>query len=208
MKILFYSIKGGQGKTTHAVWYAKHLWAKLLTNDFESGTADVYGSVLEPGQIVTIAPGEEIKVSDDENIVFDFGWWVESRVLQATEMADICVVPIYYQSTADLMPAVKTILTLEKHNENIVILINNTALADAKELQGVLAERFPNYRIFIVNHSRYIARLADEGKTVSEMMMSFRGLHRHMIKPIKAQIESFYEHLDVQEFFPNYKWHE
>ena len=146
--------------------------AKLLTNDFENGTSDVYGSVLLPGQIVTIAPGEEIKVPDDEHIVFDFGGWVESRVLQAAEMADVCVVPIYYQSTADLMPAVKTILTLEKHNDNIVILINNTAPADAKELQSVLSERFPKYRIFTINHSRYIARLADEGKTVFEMLLS------------------------------------
>ena len=109
---------------------------------------------------------------NDEHIVFDFGGWVESRVLQAAKLADVCVVPIFYQSTADLMPAVKTILTLKKHSDNIVILINNTAPADAKELQSVLAERFPNYRIITINHSRYIARLADEGKTVSEMLLS------------------------------------
>jgi len=118
---------------------------------------------------VTIAPGEEIKTPNNEHIVFDFGGWVESRVLQAAKMADVCVVPIYYQSTADLMPAVKTILTLEKHNDNIVILINNTAPAHTRELQSVLSQRFPNYRIFTINQSRYIARLADEGKTVFDL---------------------------------------
>ena len=108
-------------------------------------------------------------MQEDEHIVFDFGGWVESRVLQAAKMADVCVVPIYYQSTADLMPAVKTILTLEKHNDNIVILINNTAPAEAEQVQSVLSERFPDYRIFIINPSRYIARLADEGKTAFDL---------------------------------------
>ena len=84
-------------------------------------------------------------------------------------MADVCVVPICYQSTADLMPAVKTILTLEKHNKNILILINNTPHADAEQLQSVLSERFTNHRIFTINRSRYIAKLADEGKTLFDL---------------------------------------
>ncbi len=36
---------------------------------------------------------------------------------------------------------------------------------------------FPNYRIFTINPSRYIARLADEGKTIFDLF-EMGGLHR------------------------------
>jgi len=90
-------------------------------------------------------------------------------VLQAAKMVDVCVVPICYQSTADLMPAVKTILTLKQHNDNIVILINNTPQPEAGQLKAELLKRFTDHHIFIINRSRYIARLADEGKTLFDL---------------------------------------
>ena len=46
MITFFYSIKGGQGKTTHAVGYAKHRGAVLVTNDIDTGTADIYEAAL------------------------------------------------------------------------------------------------------------------------------------------------------------------
>ena len=88
---------------------------------------------------------------------------------EAAKLADVCVVPICYQSTADLMPAVKTILTLEKLNDNIVVLINNTPQPEAEQLKVELSKRFAQHNIFIINRSRYIARLADEGKTLFDL---------------------------------------
>ncbi|MBU2531690.1 MAG: hypothetical protein KKB37_03030 [Alphaproteobacteria bacterium] len=46
--------------------------------------------------------------------MIDFGGFVESRVIEAAKLADVTVVPLSYQSTADLMPAVKTI-TARRH---------------------------------------------------------------------------------------------
>jgi len=41
MNTLFYSRKGGQGKTTHAVAYARHTGAHFLTFDYDNGTRDL-----------------------------------------------------------------------------------------------------------------------------------------------------------------------
>ena len=58
-------------------------------------------------------------------------------------MADVTVVPLSYQSTADLMPAVKTVTALQPHCANIVILINNTAPEHIEGPVGILRRTLP-----------------------------------------------------------------
>jgi hypothetical protein len=105
------------------------------------------------------------------------------------------VVPLYYQSTADLMPAVKTVLTLAKCTRNIVLLINNTEAANLDDLKAVLGQRFPALPLFIVNRSKYIARLADEGQTVFDLF-ALGGLQKFALRNVLPQIRSFYDYLD------------
>jgi len=67
------------------------------------------------------------------------------------------------------MPAVKTILTLKKYAKRLVILINNTESAHLSDLKSVLSERFPDIPLFVVNRSRYIAKLPDDGLTLFDL---------------------------------------
>lgn len=145
----------------------------LLTNDLDNGTADIYDAALPDGRIVTLEPGQSVKDwakhFKGTPLVIDFGGFVESRVIEAAEIADITVVPLSYQSTADLMPAVKTITALEPYTDDILILVNNTAPEHVNDLIAVLASRFPRLPVQVVSHSRYISRLADDGLTVFEL---------------------------------------
>lgn len=129
-------------------------------------------------------------------LVIDFGGFIESRVIEAADMADVVVVPLSYQSTADLMPAVKTVTTIQPHCARIVILINNTAPEHVDQLEDVLRSRFPKVAVLIVNHSRYISRIADDGLTVFDIA-EFGGLKRHQLRHILPQIETLYAYLDL-----------
>ena len=126
----------------------------LVTNDLDNGTADIYEAALPAGRIATLEPGQSLKDLAahfrGEPLVIDFGGFVESR--EAAEMADATIVPLSYQSTADLMPAVKTVTALQPHCANIAILINNTAPEHINDLVGILAVRFPKMPVLIVNH--------------------------------------------------------
>jgi hypothetical protein len=73
MSILFYNMKGGQGKTTHAVGYASYAGVPLVTNDFENGTAEIYRALLPAEQIAILKPGQKLEGFADKNVVFDFG---------------------------------------------------------------------------------------------------------------------------------------
>lgn len=103
----------------------------LVTNDLDNGTADIYDAALSSARIVTLEPGQSLKSLaarfKGTPLVIDFGGFVESRVLEAADMAHVTVVPLSYQSTADLMPAVKTVTAIQPHCARIVVLINNTA---------------------------------------------------------------------------------
>lgn len=130
-----------------------------------------------------------------EPLVIDFGGFVESRVIEAAQMADVTIVPLSYQSTADLMPAVKTITAIQPYCENVAILINNTDTSHISDLQGVLAVRFPKMPVFVVNHSRYISRLADDGLTVFDLA-ELGGLEAYQLRQTLPQIKRLYSFID------------
>jgi len=201
MKVFFYSVKGGQGKTTHAIGYAKYKDALYLTNDFESGTIEIYQDMFSENQLQVIRPENEFNVSalkDFDDVVFDFGGWVDNRIQIIAQMVDVIVIPVTYQSIADLMPCIKTAESLEQHNKNIIILINNTDTKDIKELKAKLEKRFSEKKVFLVNRSKYINRLANDGKTIFELSKQGGIINFTLNKSgLIQQINKFYKYLDT-----------
>jgi hypothetical protein len=171
----------------------------LITNDLDNGTADIYEAALPEGRIITLEPGQSLadatKRLNGAPLVIDFGGFVESRIIEAATMADVTVVPLSYQSTADLMPAVKTVSALQPYCANIIILINNTAPEHVAGLQQVLGSRFPKVPVLIVNHSRYISRIADDGLTLFDLA-ELGGLERYQLRNILPQVEALYRRID------------
>ncbi len=110
-------------------------------------------------------------------------------------MADAVVVPLCYQSTADLMPAVKTVTTLLPHCANIAVLINNTDPVHVPGLKAVLANRFPGIPVLVVNQSRYIGRLADDALTVFDLA-DLAALNRFHLRHVLPQVRDLYAWLD------------
>lgn len=195
MKVLFYSSKGGQGKTTHAISYAKHRGALYFTNDFESGTIEIYKDIFPDDQLHIIRNDEDLELDDSFDMVFDFGGWVDERIETVAEICDVVVVPIFFQSMADLMPCIKTVNTLSQFNENTVILINNTEKKEIENIKNGLTKRFPDKKIFVIKHSKFITRIANEGKTL-ERIAEENPLNKYMLKGLTAQLDEFYNYLN------------
>jgi hypothetical protein len=198
MNVLFYSRKGGQGKTTHAIGFAHYKKADFCTNDFGNSTIEIFASLFKNKnqEFKELAPDEEIEIDDEKNNVFDFGGFLDSRIINVAKFVDCCVVPLFYQSTADLTPAIQTIIELEKYNKNIVILINNTDKEYVDQIKTALSKKF-KHKIFVINKSKYINRLADENKTVFDLSNQ-GGLEKYMLKNLISQIQTLYSHLEKQ----------
>ncbi len=195
MKILFYSSKGGQGKTTHAISYAKHRGALYFTNDYESGTVEIYKDIFAEGQLRVIRNEDSLNLPAELDVVFDFGGWVDERIESIAKVCDVVVVPVYYQSMADLLPCIKTVNTLRELNNNVVILINNTDKKDAEDIKKGLNKKFTEHKIFVVNKSKFIPRLANDGKTI-DRLASENALNRYLLSGLLSQLDELYNYLD------------
>lgn len=200
MKILFYSVKGGQGKTTHAISFAKYKEALYITNDYESGTLDIYSDIFSENQLQIIKPETKLDfkgLKGIDNIIFDFGGWVDEKIESIAKNVDVVVVPIFYQSIADLMPCIKTVNSLSKYNKNIVILINNTDTNDIEDLQKHLKDKFLEFKVFVINRSKYINRLANDGKTIFDLSKEGGIVKFNLLRTgLTKQIKDLYDYLD------------
>ncbi len=197
MNLLFYSAIGRQGKTTHAIGYAQYKKSKLYTNDIQNATKELYGDMFKEGDFVEIGIGNKIEVDDKHDIIFDFGGYIDSRLVDVIKYVDACIVPISYQSKSEYIPAIRTINALAEHNKNIIILINNTVTKLIPEIKEALEGDYPNYPLFVVNSSRYISRLANYQKTLFDLLEVGDGLDKHRIQEtLIPQIKAFYDHLD------------
>lgn len=196
MNFLFYSRKGGQGKTTHSAAFAHYLGAKFITFDYGNGTAKNLSGLFEPGKFVELKPNDDIVAYDDEDNVFDFGGYLDSRVIKIAKVADFCVIPIFYQSDLDIDPFVSTIIEIGKHNKNIVILINNTDKEYIEDIKDAVSSKF-NYKIFVISKSKYISKIASNKKTPFQILndKDTSLLERFTVRKITNEMKEFYDYL-------------
>ena len=193
--MLFCSAKGGQGKTTHSISYAKHRGALYFTNDYVSGTIEIYKDIFPEDHLHIISNEDRLKLPADLDVIFDFGGWIDERIETIAELCDVVVVPLCYQSVADFIPCIKVVNSLNKLNKNVVILINNTDKKDVEGIKNHLNKNFPDNKIFVINKSKFIPRLANEGKTINRLE-SESGLNKYMLKGLISQMNEFYNYLD------------
>jgi len=141
MKISVINKKGGVGKTSIAFSLAKDLNLYLLSND--DSTIEL--AYPEKAKIM-----KEVKLI--ENVVYDFGGFVDSGVLNILKNSDIIIIPL----TSDLNSFKKTIsliTEIENENENIILIANNSEKDDFKEIEKYFKSKY-DYPIFEFKNSR------------------------------------------------------
>lgn len=200
MNTLFYSRKGGQGKTTHAVAYARHVGAHFVTFDYDNGTRGLYENMIPEGRFHEITPTGELVAYAGESHVFDFGGYLDDRIIKTAKVCDQCVVPIAFQSPAEIKPFIDTVAELAKHNSNIVLLINNTEREYIDELKEAIRKNF-DFPIFVIPKTKFISKLSVYQETPIEL---YEGrevslLQRHHLKKLAPIFREFYDYLSKEK---------
>lgn len=200
MNTLFYSRKGGQGKTTHAVAFARHSGAHFLTFDYDNGTRGLYESLLPEDHFHEIAPTGELVAYAGESHVFDFGGYLDERIIKTAKVCDQCVVPIAFQSPAEIKPFIDTVAELAKHNKHIVLLINNTEREYLNDLKTAIRKSF-DFPIFVIPKSKFVSKLSVYQKTPVELYEGREAtfLQRHHLKTLAPAFSEFYAYLSKEK---------
>ena len=121
MSYVIYSIKGGVGKTTLSVQVSQMLDYTYVTNDSHSSAHNLMPE--EKGFLVSTEDYEEIPF--DENIVYDFGGFKDSRINDIIKQASKIIIPTL-TSIVDVQATIATIKDVSEINKNIIIVINRT----------------------------------------------------------------------------------
>lgn len=191
--VTFYNSKGGQGKTTLATHYSIYSGSHYYTNDHKSGTEDLFKGVIKSTLFHVITPGAE-ELETQPKMVFDCGGFIDGKIPAILEASDLCVVPVFYQSQADLRAFFIILEAISKLNNRILIVINNTPARDTNELQegitGVLKNKYP---IKIIKHSAYMGYLANEGKTPFDLVEV--GVAKKALSVIQEQLKDLFNYI-------------
>ena len=136
MSFVVYSIKGGVGKTTLSVQISQMFDYTYVTNDSHSSAHNLMPE--EKGFLVSSEEYDEIPF--DENIVYDFGGFKDTRINNIIKQANKIIIPTL-TSIVDVQATMATLKDVAQINKNIVIAINRTKNNNkAIELKEYLTE--------------------------------------------------------------------
>lgn len=191
---------GRMGKTTIAYTLYKHMGegTKYVTNDLENASIDLT-EFVSASDLLHVPESEDISVDDpSDSHIFDFGGKPDQRLLGVAQFVDHIVIPIAYQSLAELRNTMMNINTLSEKNNNITIVVNNTDAGDLKLVkQAIKANVSSKFKVLELNHSKYIRRLANEGQTVFEVAAASKSDSTRLNRKVIPQFQKLFDTLGV-----------
>ena len=207
--VLFYNDLGRQGKSTLAYNYFDYqkrrgISPKYVTNDMENISFPVKKLVGEDN-LVSVAAGEEISIDTDDHNIFDFGGYLDSRVVDVAGFVKCVIVPITYISNSELKITVKTIKALMDYNQNIVVVFNKTKrqkVNRGKEMLNLLFEAYEidtrHVKILVVNDSEYMTRLSDIEQSIFDVADAKKGDKAQLEKSVIPQLNELFTTLNKE----------
>jgi len=184
MKITIYNVKGGVGKTRIALNLALTMQFAIITNEVYSPTIE---KVLDEKQFMKLKPDDDLEIYPDKfDIIFDFGGFIDKRVVNALQQSDWVIVPTINEFD-DMSATISIIQEIEELNKNIIIVANKTQRGDFEHVQKAMKQYY-DYPVFEIKLSRAFPNISNEGKSIKEMAAE-GGLKAFTYKALNKQCD-------------------
>ena len=165
MRISIITTDGGAGKTALSFAIAKELNYYLLSND-DSVIEAVYKDMAQ----IT----KELPIIED--VVYDFGGFLDAGVLDIIKHSDIVIVPCINDLNSK-MKAIKTINELKKYNNRFLVVatrLENTQ--DFKEIKSDLQEQFQDIEVLPLRKTKMLKNGLEYGMSPLELIAESKQL--------------------------------
>lgn len=191
---------GRVGKTTlaYTLYSTATIPFKYATNDIGNASVNLK-KLVDEEDLLNFPEGTEIEFDSDDNIIFDFGGKPDSRLLKVAQYVDTVVVPIRFESVAELKLTIRNVNAIKEVNSNIVIIINNTDTSKLELVKQAIAAQ-PNFEdmpVLLINKSEFVTRLANEEKTIFEVAEMKKAFRTQLEKKVLPQFRSVFEVLKI-----------
>jgi len=159
MRISVITTDGGAGKTAIAFALAKELNYYLLSND-DSVIEAVYKDMAQ----IT----KELPVIED--VVYDFGGFVDAGVLNIIKHSDTVIVPCINDLNSK-MKAIKTINELKKYNNRFLVVATRLEnQQDFKEIKSDIQEQFKDIKVLPLRKTKMLKNGLEYGLSPLELI--------------------------------------
>jgi MinD-like ATPase involved in chromosome partitioning or flagellar assembly len=193
MFVMIYNFKGSQGKTMFA------LNLQLTRPEYAVVVNDPYTYLKDNvanEKLLVLSPGKEIPgaVFLKQNVIFDFGGYIDNRALKALKKVDVVIIPIVTEGDPEIKAAIKTIRELERYNKNIVLVNNKSSEKEFEKFKKEFAKF--NYPMFHIRFSKSIHRLTRSNNKLSVKDMCAEGCpNAHQFLDMSKSFDKIYREI-------------
>jgi MinD-like ATPase involved in chromosome partitioning or flagellar assembly len=164
-KFIVWTIKGGDGKTSIAAEIALRLGLPIITNEPYT-TLDI---IFNEDTLLQLKRDEAVPNYGDCGMMFDFGGYIDERVIDAIKQSDYVLVPTIPE-VSDIQVLINSIMEIQKYNQNIVVVVNKTESEKDIEIVRQAVEQIGKFPIFEIKKSRALPNIYIEKKSIAEMV--------------------------------------
>ncbi|MDR1037267.1 MAG: hypothetical protein LBT40_12095 [Deltaproteobacteria bacterium] len=194
----FFTIKGGQGKTTLAALYALRSGGRFYTGKRDNFTGTLFGGLFQEGEFVTFdEAATSVLIEGDGPHVLDLDRGNDGRVRAFIRQSSVIVVPVVANRTADLTTFQGTLKLLDGIGGGFrqVFVANNMDSRSGPGFREALEESVEGRGpVFLVNRSDYFERFAETGQPVWEMKAFGAGIRP--LRKLQGQLDDLFAAVD------------
>lgn len=181
-----FSLKGGQGKSTISAEIALTMGTGVVTNEPYS----ILEAILPIKSILKIKQNDPLPaIPDNVPIIYDFGGYVDGRVLEACEASNVIIIPVNPLSDGDVQACIHTAVELKEYSNKLIFVCNLADKKEAEETKFKLNNFFPDTPFFTINKSKALSNLRHHKKPVSELVKENK-LNAYLYRNVNEQINS------------------
>jgi cellulose biosynthesis protein BcsQ len=189
-RIATIQLDGGTGKTAISYAIAKDLNFFLISND---------DSIIEQAYPNMAKIMKNPKVIDD--VVYDFGGFVDSGVLNVIKSCNIVIVPCMDDLNSK-MKAIKTIKQITNYCSNILVIATRlkNPKKDFKEVADAIHKVYPSINVYPLRETKILKNsiefgqspleLEAESKLIATNQKNVLNEYKEILKVIKGAIDA------------------